>query len=176
VFAAVHMQHRNPAQRSAAFREAFHCEVLGGRERNAVFIPEALVSRPLPYPQPEYSALFRDLCRQSMASLLEERSLVEAIREVILAEPGLVPTLDQVAAQFSLSPRTLRRHLRSIGVSYRGLVDETRYATARRYLSSTGLTVESIAGLLGYADARSFRTAFRRWSGTTPAACRRDGD
>jgi len=47
-----------------------------------------------------------------------------------------------------------------------------RYASASRYLSSTGLTVNAIAGQLGYADARSFRTAFRRWSGMTPAAFR----
>jgi len=173
-FAAVHMQHDNPARGGAEFRAVFHCEVLSGRRRNAVLIPEHLVQLALPYPQPEYSALFRDMCRQSMAALLEERSLVEAIRGLILAEEGVVPTLEQVAARFSLSARTLRRHLRLIGVSYRGLVDETRYASARRYLSSTGLTVEAIAGQLGYADTRSFRTAFRRWSGTTPAAYRRD--
>ena len=51
-------------------------------------------------------------------------------------------------------------------------MDEVRYARACRYLSSTGLTVNAIAGQLGYADARSFRTAFRRWSGRTPAAYR----
>jgi AraC-like DNA-binding protein len=127
---------------------------------------------PLPYPQPEYSALFRDMCRQSMASLVEERGLVEAIKALVLAEEGQVPTLEQVASHFSLSARSLRRHLRRIGISYRELVDEVRYASARRYLSSTGLTVNAIAGQLGYADARSFRTAFRRWSGMTPAGYR----
>ena len=57
-------------------------------------------------------------------------------------------------------------------VPYRELLDEVRYGEARRYLSSTGLTVQAIAGLLDYADARSFRTAFRRWAGVTPAAFR----
>jgi AraC-like DNA-binding protein len=52
------------------------------------------------------------------------------------------------------------------------LLEGERHASACRYLSSTGLTVDAIAGQLGYADARSFRTAFRRWEGTTPAAYR----
>lgn len=171
-FAAIEMAHVNPAVRADEFRELFRCPVVDGSARNALLFPISLLSMPLPYPQPEYSGLFRDMCRQSMASLVGERDLVEAIRDLVLAREGRVPTLEQVAAHFSLSPRTLRRHLRLIGTSYRALLEEVRYAGACRYLSSTGLTVDAIAGQLGYADARSFRTAFRRWSGTTPAAYR----
>lgn len=171
-FAGIEVSHLNPAVGGDEFRELFRCPVADGSHRNALFFPLTLLSKALPYPQPEYSSLFRDMCRQSMASLVEERGLVEAIRDLILARDGSVPTLEQVAAHFSLSARTLRRHLGLIGTSYRALVEEVRYADACRYLSSTGLTVDAIAGQLGYADARSFRTAFRRWSGTTPAAYR----
>ena len=171
-FAGIEMAHDNPAAEGEEFRRLFGCPVLCNSRRNALLLPASLVAMPLPYPQPEYSALFRDMCRQGMASLVEERGLVEAIKDLVLAEEGSVPTLEQVAAHFSLSARTLRRHLQRIGISYRGLVDEVRYASASRYLSSTGLTVNAIAGQLGYADARSFRTAFRRWSGMTPAAFR----
>lgn len=172
VFARIEMAHGNPAGSGEEFVELFHCPVVCNSSRNALLIPVKLLCLALPYPQPEYSALFRDMCRNSMSSLLEERSLVEAIREMILAHAGSVPTLEQVAAGFKLSPRTLRRHLQRIGTSYRRLLEEVRYASACRYLSSTGLTVAAIAAQLGYADARSFRTAFRRWSGTTPAAYR----
>jgi AraC-like DNA-binding protein len=168
-FAGIEMEHHNPAAEGEAFLRLFQCPVRCGSRRNALLIPASLLAMPLPYPQPEYSALFRDMCRQGMASLVEERGLVEAIKDLVLAREGSVPTLEQVAGHFSLSARTLRRRLRRIGLSYRGLVDDVRYARARRYLSSTGLTVNAIAGQLGYADARSFRTAFRRWSGRTPA-------
>ncbi len=171
-FAGIEMMHDNPAAEGEAFRLLFQCPVRCGSRRNALLIPASLLAMPLPYPQPEYSALFRDMCRQGMASLVEERGLVEAIKDLVLAREGDVPTLEQVAGHFSLSARTLRRRLQRIGLSYRGLVDEVRYARARRYLSSTGLTVNAIAGQLGYADARSFRTAFRRWSGRTPVAYR----
>lgn len=171
-FAGIEMAHANPALAGDAFRELFRCPLLGASGRNALLMPQSLLSMALPYPQPEYSALFRDMCRKSMSSLLEERSLVPAIKDLILAREGRVPTLEQVAAHFQLSSRTLRRHLQAMGKSYRGLLEEVRYASACRYLASTSLTVSAIATQLGYADARSFRTAFRRWSGTTPAAYR----
>jgi AraC-like DNA-binding protein len=171
-FAGIEMAHSNRAVTGEEFRRVFRCPVVCDSERNALLLPQKLLAMHLPYPQPEYSALFRDMCRQSMASLQEERGLVEAIRELIVAREGSVPTLEQVAAHFSLSARTLRRHLQAIGTSYRALLEGERHASACRYLSSTGLTVSAIAGQLGYADARSFRTAFRRWKGTTPAAYR----
>jgi AraC-like DNA-binding protein len=171
-FAAIEMTHSNPAVARDEFQRMFRCPIVCDSDRNALLLPVSLLAMPLPYPQPEYSALFRDMCRQSVASLQDERGLVEAIRKLILAEQGSVPTLEQLAGHFNLSARTLRRHLQEIGTSYRELLDEVRYGEARRYLSSTGLTVQAIAGLLDYADARSFRTAFRRWAGVTPAAFR----
>jgi AraC-like DNA-binding protein len=76
--------------------------------------------------------------------------------------------LEQLAQQFDISARTLRRQLRAAGVTFQSLLDESRYRESKRYLASTDMTVEAIGRRLGYADVRSFRTAFRRWSGQTP--------
>ena len=79
---------------------------------------------------------------------------------------------DQVAALFSMHSRTLSRRLDAFGTSFRELVDEGRFEIARRLLESTALEVSEIATSLDYADASAFTRAFRRWSGTTPAAWR----
>jgi AraC-like DNA-binding protein len=173
-FAAIEISHVNQEAGMRAYREMFGCEVSFGQRRNALLIPKALLSRRLPHPQPEYRALFRDLCRQSMSDLAQDRGLVATIKGLLQVTGGAVPTLDQIASHFNQSSRTLRRHLQSLGVSYQGLLDEVRYTEARRYLASTQLTVEGIAKHLGYADARSFRAAFKRWSGVAPAVYRRD--
>lgn len=172
-FAAVLMSHKNRAPGDSAYREIFDCPVAFGQGRSALFLPRELLARRLPHPQPEYSQLFRDLCRQSMSALAQDRGLVGTIKSLIQVGEGAVPTLEQVASHFDLSSRTLRRHLQELGLSYQGLLDEVRYEEARRYLTSTELGVESIARLLGYADARSFRTAFKRWSGVPPSVYRR---
>jgi AraC-like DNA-binding protein len=78
----------------------------------------------------------------------------------------------QVAALFSIHVRTLRRRLGTFGTSFKSLADESRFEISRQMLSSTSLDVSQIAASLGYADASAFTRAFRRWSGTTPAAWR----
>jgi AraC-like DNA-binding protein len=79
---------------------------------------------------------------------------------------------DQVAALFAMHSRTLSRRLHTHGVSFQELVDEVRFAIARQMLEHGSLEVSEIAAALDYADASAFTRAFRRWSGTTPAAWR----
>jgi len=174
LFAAIEMRHARRAAGVTAYRDMFGCQVSFECDRNALLIPRTLLSRRLPHPQPQYRELFRDLCRQEMSALAQDRGLVATIKSLIQAgEDGVVPSLDQLAAHFNQSARTLRRQLRGLGVSYQGLLDEVRYVEARRYLSATRMTVDSIGRRLGYADARSFRAAFKRWSGMAPADYRR---
>jgi len=56
----------------------------------------------------------------------------------------------------------------------RALVDEIRFAIACQLLSETDSGVSHVAGVLDYADPSAFTRAFRRWSGTTPAAWRQE--
>lgn len=79
---------------------------------------------------------------------------------------------DEVAALFSMHSRTLNRRLHEFDTSFRELVDEGRYEIARQMLENSSLDVTEVASSLGYADASAFTRAFRRWSGTTPAAWR----
>lgn len=175
-FTLVDMDRQSSHDELAAHRSLIDCPIRTGRPRNALLIRQEVLVRPLPHPQPQFRSLFRDLCSQSTSALTEKRGLVAAVRGRLKVESGVAPTLELVAQQFNLSSRTLRRQLRAAGVSFQSLLDESRYREARRYLESTDLTVEAIARRLGYADARSFRTAFRRWSGQTPADYRKRGN
>ena len=172
-FALLDMDRQCSQADLAAHRALIACPIRTGRQRNALLINQELLARSLPHPQPEHRALFRELCRQSTSALTEKRGLVAAVRSRLQVEEGMAPTLERVAKQFNLSSRTLRRQLRAAGVTFQSLLDESRYREARLYLDSTGLTVEAIARRLGYADARSFRTAFKRWSGQAPADYRK---
>jgi AraC-like DNA-binding protein len=79
-----------------------------------------------------------------------------------------------VSGTFEVHKRTLNRRLRERGISFQELVEETRYHIARQMLRETDLAIVEIAAVLDYADAAAFTRAFRRWSGTTPAAWRKD--
>jgi AraC-like DNA-binding protein len=59
-----------------------------------------------------------------------------------------------------------------MSTSYQELLDETRHDDARRLLETTRLSMEEVAGKLGFADVRSFRRAFKRWTGVSPGSYR----
>jgi AraC-like DNA-binding protein len=78
-------------------------------------------------------------------------------------------TADTVAAQFSMSSRTLRRNLQQEATSYQEVLDEVRTELARHYLIKEKRGIDEVAFLLGFSDPSAFTKAFRRWTGRTPA-------
>jgi AraC-like DNA-binding protein len=91
------------------------------------------------------------------------------LRNLLLSGGG---NIDSVARAFDMNKRTLNRRLRERGLSFRELLDETRYQIACQMLAESDLVIVEIAAVLDYADAAAFIRAFRRWSGTTPNAWR----
>jgi AraC-like DNA-binding protein len=62
-----------------------------------------------------------------------------------------------------------------MNTSYMELVDESRKARAEEWVRGTPMTFEHIASELGFSNVRSFRRAFKRWTGRTPGAMRAVG-
>jgi AraC-like DNA-binding protein len=79
-----------------------------------------------------------------------------------------LPTLEAVAANFALSPRSLQRKLQEEGVSYQQLVDEVRKSLALQYLASGQYPLKEISYILGYNETSAFSRAFKRWTGAAP--------
>ena len=82
------------------------------------------------------------------------------------AEGGL--TMDNVATNLAISPRTLRRRLSDEGVTFQELKNLTQERRARYYLSSTSLSLSEIAFQLGFSELSAFSRAFRTQTGDTP--------
>lgn len=81
--------------------------------------------------------------------------------------------LRQVAARLNVSERSLQRRLKEEGTRYALLVDEVRRDLAWRYVAERRLALGEVAYLLGFAEPSAFHRAFKRWTGSTPAAARR---
>ena len=81
-------------------------------------------------------------------------------------------SMDHVAAELAMHRRTLDRHLKRSGLSFKSLSDELRYEIARHILSTTAMPVAELAQSLHYANAGAFSAAFRRWSGSSPTLWR----
>ncbi|MET3553264.1 AraC-like DNA-binding protein [Burkholderia sp. 567] len=84
------------------------------------------------------------------------------------------PDFDTLAVRLGTTPATLRRRLRSEGQSFASIKDELRGALAQSLLRAHRLSVAEIAAELGFTEPSAFHRAFRKWTGTSPGAFRRD--
>jgi AraC-like DNA-binding protein len=98
------------------------------------------------------------------------------VRKILLANGGRRMGLADVARALQTSARSLRRALSQMGTSYHAVADDILRARAVERVRSGRVKVEHIAQELGFTDARSFRRAFKRWTGRNPNDYRREAD
>ena len=79
------------------------------------------------------------------------------------------PSIELAADIAGLSVRTLQRRLADRDLTYRGLLDQTRFETATDLLENTDNSITEIAHLLGYSNPTHFTRAFRRVAGVSPS-------
>jgi AraC-like DNA-binding protein len=82
------------------------------------------------------------------------------------------PVLEDVAREFHVAPKTLRRRLEAEGTSYQGIKDELRRDAAIHHLCNTSLSIADIGRLLGFQEPSAFHRAFKKWSSVQPGEYR----
>lgn len=111
-------------------------------------------------------------CRRLLEARKARNGLASKVRNRLVTASAQMPTMESVAAELCMTPRTLRRHLLDEGTGFTELRDEVRQMLADELLGGPRLSIEQIAERLGYAETASFINAFKRWHGTTPHAFR----
>ena len=99
--------------------------------------------------------------------------IVESVRAIVRQLlPTGAATLEVVAEQFHLHPKTLQRRLADEDTTFAALVDQVRRDAADRYLRTTAISLPHLARELGYAEQSVLTRSCKRWFGTGPAAYR----
>ncbi|HEX5355301.1 MAG TPA: AraC family transcriptional regulator ligand-binding domain-containing protein [Aquabacterium sp.] len=110
-----------------------------------------------------------------MAALQDaSTSFVHKIERII--QPRLSTgevTLDDIAAEAGVSVRTLQTRLEESGLNFRTLLDRMRHAQVLMYMGDLDISLIDMAHMLGFATQSSFHHAFKRWTGMTPGAYRK---
>ncbi len=105
-----------------------------------------------------------------------DAGIVESVRTIVRQLlPTGAATLDLVAGQFNMHPKTLQRRLAEQNTTFAALVDQVRRDAADRYLRDTGISLTHLARELGYAEQSVLTRSCRRWFGMGPAAYRAQG-
>lgn len=99
----------------------------------------------------------------------EDMSLVAKVRRQFeTSSPSHIPSIQEVAKIFFISPQTLNKKLNKEGSSFQRIKDEYRLCKAINMLSSGTHSIQCISEELGYLEPRSFTRAFKRLTGSSP--------
>ncbi|MEU0984635.1 AraC family transcriptional regulator [Streptomyces griseus] len=168
--ASVHLPHDALAP-TADYRAYFGCPVRFAEPFSGFRIRRSELRRPLPSQGPVH-----DVVRQYLRSIAPptDGTRAEATRTLarrLLPTGGL--TIELVAGQLSLHPRTLQRQLAAEGTTFEALVEGIRRDETVRCLRDTDMPLGQLSGLLGYSEQSVLTRACHRWFATSPTAHRR---
>ncbi|WP_333607104.1 AraC family transcriptional regulator [Arsukibacterium sp.] len=153
---------------SELYQAFFPCPVLFDQEEHGFIFAAADLAISSPWADRQVQSQLTAQCEQELQHWQQSQSMAGLIRLMLGRTKGRIPSIEQVATEFALSSRTLRRRLAEENTQYHQLVADWRQQMAEQYLLTTGLPVQQIGYLLGYADPANFGRAFRRQYGLSP--------
>jgi AraC-like DNA-binding protein len=159
------LTHGRPEDR-APFDRFFRCPVRFGAVYSGLLFNRHWLEKTSPGADP---VLYRQILRE--ARELHHDEPADTAETLLLLRALLRGGLckqEKVAALLGINRRTLGRHLRSAGTTFRYEVEVIRFAQARHLLSDPTLNTKQVAFTLSYADVSAFSHAFKRWSGMSP--------
>ncbi len=122
---------------------------------------------------PATSRLLEQYSANVAARGLQVEGLAAQVRKVLMDAGSRRVSLAEVARALQTSPRSLRRGLGEMGTSYQEISGEVLRQRAEQLVRGAGAKIDLVAQELGFTDARSFRRAFKRWTGQSPNQFRR---
>lgn len=147
-------------------------DVRPNRPINRIAAARGTLDVSLPQSDPNTARVFERQCRELLEGRLSRVGVAGQVRSRILHDQQRFPSMQTIADELHLDPRTLRRKLTAEGTSYRDLIAHARRDRAVQLLAGNA-TIEAIAEQLGYAETASFTHAFTRWTGLSPSEFRR---
>jgi AraC-like DNA-binding protein len=162
-----------PAPRHAdRYRQVARAPVTFGHEVSEADFDASILEERVRWSDPVTANQAARQCEAVLPTEVGPDGLVARVRRHLSAARGDYPSESGLAHALRTSPRTLRRGLHRMRTSYQALLDDDRRVHAVALLRTTSLTAEAIAKRLGFSDVRSFRRAFKRWTGKAPSAYR----
>jgi AraC-like DNA-binding protein len=154
-------------------REHFGCPIRFDAPLDLLVLEEGMLARPFRTHNADLLAMLLPALDTALEETATPRSIADDVRAVLNRRmSGERPSVEKVAKEMRMSPRTMQRRLGELGTSYQGLLDGVRHAASRRLLANTDLDAGEVAFLVGFEELNSFTRAFHGWEGVTPSRWR----
>lgn len=163
-----------PPPDSEPYTAFFGVPVRFGSDADRLGFATTLLSEPLRTAMTALGDLLEAKMREAAPPGTASDAFLGRVRRALSAQIDAGDlTIAATAKRLATSTRTLQRELARAATSHKALLDELRRERALALLAAARIPLVDISARLGFSDPRAFFRAFRRWTGTTPAAVRR---
>ncbi|GAA0684450.1 AraC family transcriptional regulator [Marinobacterium maritimum] len=139
-------------------------------ERNTLVFDRSYLDSPVTNANPSMRLLLQNHLKKHHSD-----NLVYQTRWIIA---NLLPrqsvTLEEVADNLGIAPRTLQYKLATFSVSFQQLLDEVRIKQVCGYIAESNLSLTEIADLVGYSQLSAMTRSFKRIMGVSPGGWRKN--
>lgn len=170
---AVEFEH-DVSSRMPALTQFFRAPVFGNRSANVLIMDNVELDQPLHSRLDGEDGNIAPILERHLLELLGppaevSQSFVSRVSRLMAKRLGRGEvTIDAVAAELSMSVRSLRRHLTEEGSSFRQILQQHRRTTIEAMLRGDGARLSDLAGRLSYSDGAVLSRAFKSWTGMSP--------
>ena len=162
-FAVRAARFQHASDQAGAYRELFGAPVAFGADLDELEMDRDQLDLPLTSADPITSAALEGKIAELTAGPLRS-PFVDRVRRAAMTGD---PSLERIAKDLGISPRTLRRHLVQEQTSLRAVLDDVRRERAE-VLLARGASVKEVAFELGFSEPSAFSRAYKRWTGKAP--------
>ena len=170
---AVEFMHAAPSY-AGEYQRIFGSVVRFGCRQNRMLIDAGWLEVRLPNHHPLALRQALALLEQEASEVHQKIDLIQAVERAIARDLTRGSHIDKIASDLNMSSRTLRRRLTEHNLTFEALLEQVRRGRTLNLLANPELSIERITEEVGYSDVRSFRRAFRRWTGMSPSAFRNE--
>lgn len=146
----------------------FRAPIRFGAPRNQLVFASCRLAQALPGYDPIASRMLREQIGALMTVREGRQDLVDSLIRSICSEMPEPLRQKDLARQANVSDRTLRRRLGAQDTNFRHVRDDALFEKARTLIDNPQLSIADVAEAVGFSGVRSFRRAFKRWSGLSP--------
>lgn len=155
----------------AEYARVFRCLPRRSTGGYSLQLPGNLWDEPLIITRYQQQGHLLQVIASQLAELGGSATYSRKVKQFLMQQAYLgLPSVEDVARNFHITPRTLQRYLKKEGTSFLALQAAARKKIAVELLMQSGKAISEIGYLLGYREPGSFIRAFRRWTGQSPAA------
>ncbi len=162
-------------EEGADYRLFFGAPVRFGQMSSRIAFDAAFLKLPIRRTERALKQFLRGAPANLLMRYRYDAGLTAAIRTRLReTPPANWPKFDTLAQQMRMPVSTLRHRLKQEGQVFAQIKDEARRDLAIAALTQRSDGVGDVALRLGYGEPSAFHRAFRKWTGKSPGAFRRD--